>query len=138
MKRRLVQIACAMILLLWPSLSYGQPESVPLLKNEPAPFRCICTDPESQRLITEKAHQCNERTAAEVSKAARLLEVDVDTCLRQRALEDEVTATKLGILQRELEARQAWYRDPLFVVPATVILTTALLVVARETVIEVR
>lgn len=137
-RRVIVLVSFAAILSSWPTSSFAQPQSSALSKGEPAPFDCICTEPETQRLLTETASQCAERTAAEVSKAARLVQIDVDKCETELEIEKEARAAERRLMELRVESAVAWYREPLFVASVTAVLTASAIVLARETIIERR
>lgn len=88
--------------------------------------------------LQTKFEQCRDRMAAEVVKVVRLMEIDVDLCQKFRRIDQAAASDRERLLMVAVEAARVWYRDPIFVVPATAILTAALVVLARETVIDVR
>lgn len=133
--------ACVAILLLSPNTSTAQAEAekvTPLLKGQSAPFTGQLLPVETAIRLGVKASQCNERTAAEVSRAVRLVGVDLDLSERKRAIEAEAAASRLELMRMEVDEAQRWYRAPVFVAGVSVLLTAALVVLARETVIEVQ
>lgn len=107
-------------------------------KNEPAPFDCQCLKPETALAITTAAEQCPAKTAAEVTKAVQLVRVDIDLLERKRQLEARAAEIRIKLLEQELEAKRVWYESPVLVAAISSLLTATLIMVARETVLDVR
>jgi len=76
--------------------------------------------------------------ATEVSRAARLVQIDADRCEAELEIEKEARAADRRLMELRVESAVAWYREPLFVASVTAVLTASAIVLARETIIERR
>jgi len=93
-------------------------------------------DNETAATITTVAAQCPERIAVEVSRAARMVQIDVDLCERHRGIDVDAHLQREAVLRRQLDAALVWYRHPVFVATVAVVLTSAAIVTARYTVVR--
>ncbi len=135
----MLPLVCATTLLLCQSTSSAplvHDGAVHLDAGASAPFSGQLLDTETAIELGLRASQCQERTDAAVYRAERdgAYKLRVEQMLR--GLDADAAKDRETKLRRELDAARVWWRDPLVVAPATVILTVLTVILARETVIE--
>lgn len=97
-----------------------------MLKGEPAPF--------AGHLITKQLavelmdDSCHEKRKSDQKAAAKELENRVGEQKDLRKSDAETAAAREKLLQAELDRETAFYRDPAFVIPVTVVLAIGLVV----------
>jgi len=135
-RRSLIALASFAATLLLSQNSLSAPRAVPLAKGEPAPFAGQLIDTETAITLGTKAADCGSRTATEVTRAVRLVQVDVDLCQRHREIDHEASLATIDAVELRLDAASAWYRSPVFVASVSVVLTLGAVLVARYAVVE--
>ena len=82
--------------------------------------------------------QCDERAAAAVERAVGLADVELQKAKDSYAADNELNKGKLGILKRELDEANAWYKHPAIWYFAGIGTVVAAILVTRETLFEDR
>jgi hypothetical protein len=109
---------------------------MPLEKGTPAPYAGQLLTPDLAIELGVRASQCVARTQAEVDHAKALAGVQLGLCKQTAEVDAALHRDQLGLLHQELDAARAWYRSPEFVAAVAIVLTTAVLLTARELVVQ--
>lgn len=97
-----------------------------MLKGEPAPYAGhLITKQLSDELMDDS---CHEKRRSDQKAAAKELKNRVGEQKDLRKSDAETAAAREKLLQDELDRETAFYRDPAFVIPVTVVLTIGLVV----------
>jgi hypothetical protein len=102
--------------------------ATPIIKGQPAPYDGLVLTPQLASKVFVAADECDARTKEEVEFTRKIERLEIDRLQKLMQIDKETHIHRTTIVMQELENAQAWYRQPAFIVPVSVVVTIGIVV----------